>query len=283
MTDRGGPLGEAAADLKHVPGSTATDPERRAWLRAAFSVSSGFEIGEPVRFGGTSRSPMMIPILGPDGAVAATVRFDEEREASNPKDLRGALARDANLRGASITNAKVAGDAYYVLCDLARVVGRMDPLSEAGEWIDDYRRHAEEIEGHELGRRGAYHALDALRRFPYSKRAIHLHIAALERGEHRDHAPRPPLLIDAETGRAWTSVTHLGTFVRHDRDRPDGISDTALVGRVLEHGCERWALNVWDRPDRQRVERIKMVLVGFPELPEPPADDDPDGPDGEGV
>jgi hypothetical protein len=171
-----------------------------------------------------------------------------------------------------------------VLCDLARVVGRSDPRGEAGEWIDEYQRVGRPIEGYDLGRRLVFAALAALRGYPYSKRAINLHAAALERGQARvDEAPRPPLLIDGRTGRAWTSVTHLGTYVRHDRDFAGAINDGALVGRVLEHGCERRALNVWDRTDRKRRERINMVLIGFPALPEPPEQDDLDGLDESGT
>lgn len=258
-----------------VPGPGATDPERRAWLAALFNLENGFTVGEPTRFGGTSRSPMMIPILAPGGIVAATIRFEEEREIGNPRALRGALARDAGVRGATINSGKSAGDVYYVLCALAKTIGRLDPLIEAAEWIDEYQRDALPITGYELGRRGAFQALDALRTYPYSKRAINLYIAAVERGitTPGDAPPRPPLLIDETTGRAWTSAKHLGTFVRHDRDRAEPITDTALVGRVLEQGCERLELNVWDRSDRKRRERIKMVLIGFPEPPERPADD----------
>lgn len=263
-------------DLKAVPTSTSTDPERRAWLGALFSLADGFTIGEPVRYGATSSSPMTIPILGPGGDVASTVRFEAEREIGNPQALRGALARDANLRGATITSAKVAGDAYYVLCELAQIVGRADPRSEARAWIDDYQEAAEPIEGHELSRGRAFAAVDALRHFPYSKRAINLHLAAQERG-HMSVEPQPPLLIDNRTKRAWTSITHLGTYVRHGRDFAETISDTALAGRVLEHGCQRRALNVWDRSDRKRSKRISIVLIGFPAAPEPPEQDDLDG------
>jgi hypothetical protein len=262
-------------NLSEVPGAIATDPERRAWLHALFSIPSGFNIGEPVRFGGSSQTPLAIPILGPDGRIAATVRFERESEASSAKDLRHALARDANLRGATITSAKVAGDAYYVLCSLARVVGRGDPLGEASEWIDEYLRAAVALEGHELGRRGGFKALEALRAWPYSKRVIGLYLHAVERGQGNGlEPPRPPLLVDARTGRGWTSARHLGTFVRHDLDAIGAVRDGELVGRALEVGCERLDLSLWDRSDRRRSKRIGMVLVGFPEAIEPPVEDE---------
>jgi hypothetical protein len=74
---------------------------------------------------------MTVVIVPPGDGSASLVRFEEEREVGNPKALRGALARDASLRGATITNAKVAGDAYYVLIGaLATVVGHADPRAE---------------------------------------------------------------------------------------------------------------------------------------------------------
>jgi hypothetical protein len=146
---------------------------------------------------------------------------------------------------------------------------------QAGEGGRAHRPAAIPIEGFELTRRGAFAALDQLRGFPYSKRIINLHLSALERGVADPHdAPRPPLLIDGKTGRAWTSAKHLGTFVRHDLDRIEGISDPAIAGRVAEHGCERRPTRVWDRSDRKRRECIEMILIGLPEMPEPPAEDE---------
>ena len=162
-----------------------------------------------------------------------------------------------------------------MLCSLARVVGRGDPLGEASEWLDEYRRAAVVVEGHEIGRRVAFAAVAALRAWPYSKRTLGLYLAALERGHGEGlEPPVPPLLVDARTSREWTSARHLGTFVRHDLDAVGAVRDGELVGRALEVGCERLDLNVWDRSDRRRSKRIAMVLVGFPEPPEPPDEDE---------
>lgn len=262
-------------DLKLVPEASATDPQRRAWLEAVFALPQGFVIGDVVRYGGSSITPLSIPILGPDGSQAALVRFEEEREISKAATLRAVLARDGNLRGTTINSGKTAGDVYYVLCCLATVLGRPDPLAEADEWVQEYRRVAVPIEGFELTRRGAYAALDALRGFPYSKRAINLHLRAVERQQaDPDDAPRPPLLIDAKTGREWTSATHLGAFIRHDLERPESINDKAIAARVVENGGERWRLSVWDRSDSKREKRVKMVLIGLPQEAEAPAEDE---------
>jgi hypothetical protein len=262
-------------DLKLVPDASASDPQRRAWLEAVFALPDQLRIGEPVRYGGSSITPLSIPILGPDGTEAALVRFEEEREISKAANLRAVLARDANLRGTTINSGKTAGDVYYVLCSLAKVVGRPDPRAEAREWIQEYRRVAIPIEGFELTRRGAFAALDALRNFPYSKRAINLHLRAVERQQaDPNDAPRPPLLIDAKTGREWTSASHLGAFIRHDLERPESINDRAISGRVVENGGERRPMSVWDRSDRKRRECIGMVLIGLPEEAEAPAEDE---------
>jgi hypothetical protein len=273
----------ADIDLKDVPTSASTDPQRRAWLAEAFGAPDGYRIGEVVRYGATERTPMTVQVLPPGSGRPLLVRFEEERQARNHAALRGALSGSAaRLRGGALTNGKIAGDAYYVLCSLARVVGRLDPLTEAQEWIDDYRDAATRIEGHDLTRRGVFASLETLRDWPYSKLAIGLHRAAEERGQTGVAPPRPPLLID-EHGREWTSMRHLGTFIRHDIERAEAISDRALAGRVQEIGGQRRKLNVWDRTDRARQERIGMVLVGFPPAPEMPDEDDLDGLDEEGV
>ena len=61
--------------LSEVPIATSTYPQRRSCLCALFSVPAIFNVCEPVRFGANSQSPLAIPVLWPDGRVAATVRF----------------------------------------------------------------------------------------------------------------------------------------------------------------------------------------------------------------
>src|SRR3954453_17896247 len=87
-------------DLKLVPDRSASDPQRRAWLAAAFGLPDGFEIGDAVRHGSSLRTPLSIPILGPGGDIATVVRFEEEREVTDHKMLRSVLA-DAELHAAA--------------------------------------------------------------------------------------------------------------------------------------------------------------------------------------
>jgi hypothetical protein len=205
---------------------------------------------------------MTFEIVPPGDGKPKIVRLEEERDAAKNGTLRLALTRDAGLRAEPITNARVAGDAYYELCKLARVVGGSDPLDEAQEWVDGYRVEAERL-SLSLARRDLYATLDALRSYPYSKRQINLWISRVERGELAGDPPRPPLVID-DKGGEWTSITHLATYVRWGRDRPGVIRDDALAGRVVELGGERWRASAWDATTRQRRERIITVLVRLP-------------------
>jgi hypothetical protein len=143
------------------------------------------------------------------------------------------------LKAAPITSAKIAGDAFYVLCKLARVVGGHNPLDEAREWIDGYRHEADRIEV-SLARADLYQTLDTLRRYPYSKRHINLWLNAVERYGRADEPPAPPLALDRHKGGEWASITHLATYVRWGRDQPGTISSDALAGRVVELGGKRW-------------------------------------------
>lgn len=255
-----------------VPADTATDPARRKWLMWVFTVPTGWRIGEVVRYGAASRTPMTIEIIPPGDGKPRIVRFEEERDAAKHGTLRLALTRDAGLKAAAITSAKIAGDAYYVLCKLARVVGSSDPRDEAREWFDGYRQEAKR-EHLSLAKPDLHGTLDALRRYPYSKRQINLWIAAVERlrpGDRAPEPPRPPLVIDSKGGE-WTSITHLATYVRWGRDQAGTISNEALAGRVVELGGTRWKASAWDASTRQRQNRIITVLVRLPTV-----EDDPD-------
>lgn len=263
-----GPLEQGNGKLP-VPGDNATDPERRAWLRWAFTISDGWDIGEITRYGARSRTPMTVEIVPPGHGTPRLVRLEEEQEAAKHGSLRLALTRDAGLSGAAITNAKIAGDAYYVMCKLARVIGSSDPLDETREVIDGYREEATR-EKQSLAKPDLYRTLDWLRRFPYSKRQINLWLAALERGDGKNReAPRPPLLVDDQGGE-WTSITHLATYYRWGREQPGVIANDALAGRVVELGGVRWKASAWDSTTRERQRRIITVLVRLPGVDEDP-------------
>jgi hypothetical protein len=88
---RGAPLNDQHA----VPGDNATDPERSAWLRWAFTVTDGWDIGEVIRYGGADRTPMAIEIVPPGGGRVRILRLEEERDAGMHGALRRALTRDA--------------------------------------------------------------------------------------------------------------------------------------------------------------------------------------------
>ncbi len=249
------------------PGDGASDPHRRDWLVWAFSVPNGSRIGEVTRYGAADVTPMTIEIIPPGDGKARLVRFEEEREASKHATLRAALIRDGGLRAEQITNAKIAGDAYYLLCKLARVVGGADPRDEVREWLDGYREEAKRTE-RSLAKRDLYATLDALRCYPYSKRQINLWLSAMERlrpGERAPQPPAPPLFVvdkDAE----WTSITHLATYVRWGRDQPGTISNKALAGLVVELGGERQRMRAWNDSKRERQHQICTVLVRLPPL-----------------
>ena len=258
---------------KHgVPGDSATDPERREWLAWAFTLASGWRIGEVTRYGAADRTPMTVEIVPPGDGKPRVVRFEEERDAAKHSTLRLALTRDAGLKAGQITNAKVAGDAYYVLCKLARVVGSSDPRDEAREWIDGYRHEARR-ERLSLAKPDLHATLDALRRYPYSKRQINLWLNAVERYGEAGEPPRPPLIVD-DKGGEWTSITHLATYVRWGRDQAGTISNEALAGRVVELGGARWKASAWDDTTRQRQSRIVTVLVRLPTVEDDPDDDE---------
>jgi len=270
----------AAESTMTVPGDTATDPERREWLERAFSVPDGWRIGEVTRYGGGSHTPMTVELVPPGGGKPRVVRLEEEREAARQQTLRLALTRDAGLRGGPITNAKVAGDAYYVLCALAQLHGGGDPRDEALEWIDGYRQEAVQLPL-SLAKGHLYLTLDRLRRHPYSKRKINLWVAAVERDTMTaGEPPRPPLVIDPTPrpdGRPpgeWTSITHLATYVRWGREHGGVILPEALGGRVIELGGKRWKASAWDGTTRQRRRRISTVLVRLPGAEDAPDEDE---------
>jgi hypothetical protein len=251
-----------------VPGDNATNLERRAWLHWAFTVPDGGQVGEVTRYGATSRTPMTIAIVPPDSERPRVVRLEEERDAAKHGTLRLALTRDAGLKAAPITNAKIAGDAYYVLCKLATVVGGSDPRDETLEWLDGYRHEAKRLEV-SFAKPDLYATLDRIRGWPYSKRHINLWLNDVERYDTKDPAPQPPLGVDGKGGE-WTSITHLATYVRWGRDQPGAIANDALAGRVVELGGGRWKASAWDTTTRQRQTRINMVLVRLPAVDEDP-------------
>ena len=255
---------------RRFPGERATDEQRREWLGWLFSVPPGFTVGEVTRFGAADVTPMTIEIVPPNGDPPQVVRFEEEQAAAGHGALRRALTRDAGLRAEHVTSGKAAGDAYYLLCKLARVLGGGDPRDAAEEWISGYRLEAKR-ENYSL-RKGDLHAtLDALRSYPYSKRQINVWLNALDRGDFAEE-PKPPLIVD-EKGGEWTSITHLATYVRWGRDQPGVIGNKALAGLVVELGGKRWLARAWDTTTRQRQHEIRTVLVRLPDVPDPPPDD----------
>jgi hypothetical protein len=267
-----------------VPGDNATDPERREWLEWAFSVPDGHRIGEVTRYGGADHAPMTVEIVPPGNGKPRVARLEEEREAAKQGTLRLALTRDAGLRAAPITNAKLAGDAYYVLCALARVVGGSDPRAQTREWIDGYRQEAERLYL-SLAKGHLYATLDRLRRHPYSKRKINLWLAEVERNpDTAGDPPCPPLIVDQTPrldGRPpgeWTSITHLATHIRWGREHAGTISNDALAGRVVELGGKRWEAAAWNDTTRQRQHRIATVLVRLPSVEDDPHENE-DAPD----
>jgi hypothetical protein len=269
-------LGPGTNGKRPIPDDSATDPVRRAWLEWAFTVPTGWRVGEVVRYGAADCTPMTIEILPPGGGTPRIVRFEEERDAAKNGTLRLALTRDAGLSAAPVASVRTAGDAYYVLCKLARVVGGGDPRDETCEWIDGYRLDAERI-SLSFARRDLFATLNALRSYPYSKRQINVWMARVERGERAGDPPRPPLAVDKDDGE-WTSITHLATYVRWGRDQPGVIRNDALAGRVVELGGRRWEAKAWDDMTRQRQQRIITVLVRLPDVEKMP-DENEEQPD----
>ena len=259
------------------PGDNANDPQRRQWLEWAFSVSAGSHVGEITRYGADDVTPMTVEIIPPGNGKPQLVRFEEEHQAQKPASLRSALTRDAGLRAEHITSAKIAGDVYYVLCRLARVLGGGDPRDEVREWIDGYRDAATRISG-SLAKVELYMTLDMLRHFPYSKRHINLWLRAMERlraDERPPEQPRPPLLVD-EDGGEWTSISHLATFIRWDRDQGGTMNSRRLAGFVAELGGKRWKADAWDDTSRGRRRRIVAVMVRLPAVEDVSGDVDSD-------
>lgn len=257
--------GKGKVQKPEFPGDGASDPQRERWLEWAFSVPKGSRVGEVIRYGADDVTPMTVEVVPPGNGKPRIVRFEEERQAANHGTLRRALVRDGDLRAEHITSAKVAGDAYYLLCKLARVVGSNDPQDKVREWCDGYREDAER-HACSLAKGDLHETLDRLRRYPYSKRQINLWLAAQERGEFAQE-PRPPLFEDSKGGE-WTSITHLATYIRWGRDQPGVIDNTALSGLVVELGGEKWVAQGWDATTRQRQHKITTVLVRLPPVDE---------------
>ena len=251
------------------PGDSANDPQRRQWLEWAFSIPAGSHVGEITRYGADDVTPMTVEIVPPGSGKPQLVRFEEEQQAQKPATLRAALTRDAGLRAEHITSSKIAGDVYYVLCRLARILGGGDPRDEVREWIDGYRDAATRITA-SLAKTDLYMTLDMLRHFPYSKRHINLWLRAMERVHPSDpvpEQPRPPLLIDEDAGE-WTSISHLATFIRWDSDQGGTMNSRRLAGFVAELGGKRWKADAWDDTTQARRRRIVAVMVRLPAVSE---------------
>lgn len=262
-------MANTKAAKQPVPRPDASDPDWRNWLAWAASATDGHRIGDVIRYGATRHTPMTVEILPPGTGRPRTVRFQEERDACKHGTLREALIGDGGLLAEHITNAKIAGDFYYGLCRLARVVAGVGQLDEIRESVDGYREEADRIQ-QSFEKRDLFNTLDQLRCWPYSKREINLWMAAMERRQPTDPppappAPRPPLFSDGKGGE-WTSITHLATYIRWGRDQSGVIPNDALCSGVVELGGDRWKASAWDKSTRDRVRRITTVLVRLPSL-----------------
>jgi hypothetical protein len=250
----------ASADIKTVPAADSSADARRSWLTRAFTARG---IGPIARYGGVSSTPMTVEVIDLLG-VRRVVRFEHEDDAAKHGPLRAELIRQGAVRAGYITNAKIAGDAYFLMCSLAQVVGGVDPLDEVREYADGYRLEGRRLEGLSFAKGDLYTTLDTIRTYPYSKHLINVWLNALERGDYVGDPPQPPLVIDRDGGE-WTSITHFGCYVRWGRDQPGTIRNDALAGRVVELGGRRWLAKAWEGTTRARRRRIITVLVRFPD------------------
>jgi hypothetical protein len=270
MSGRGEPLGSAKPT---VPGAGATDPQRRAWLEWAASITEGSSVGDIVRYGGVAETPLTIEIKPPGGGRPKIVRFAEERDIVKHQALRGALIGQGGVQAAQITSGKIAGDFYYVLCGLARVVAPVRALDELQEWCDGCREDAHRL-SFEFDRPHLFRTLEAMRDFPYGKRDLDIYRGKVERRRPDDPMPtmpQPPLFIDPDGGE-WISVTYLGAYIRHGREHHGVITNKALAAGVVELGGRRWKADAWDKTTRSRLRRITTVLLRLPEPKNDPSD-----------
>jgi hypothetical protein len=255
------------ADIKVVPGASAPPDARRAWLTLAFAANG---VGEVVRWGGESVTAMTVEIFN-QLEERRVVRFEHEDDATRHGTLRAELIRQAGVRAEHITNAKIAGDVYFLLCSLARIEGPLDPLSEVREWMAGYRLDAAR-EPFSLAKPDLYRTLDRIRNYPYDRKLLALWQRDLERrGEMaRDARPKPPLFVERTNEGEWTSISHFACYVRWDLDIGVPISSKTLAGRVVEVGGDRRRTVAWDATTRTRQHRIEAVLIRFPDEREEP-------------
>jgi hypothetical protein len=269
------PAEPAKADKLPVPGPGSTNPKRRQWLQWAASITEG-KIGDVVRYGGVIETPLTIEIKPPGGGEPTIVRFPEERDIVKHQVLRTALIGQGGVQAERITNGKIAGDFYYVLCSLADIVAPVRALDEMQEWCDGCREEATRLD-FDFSRAHLFNTLGAMRDFPYSRRDLDIYRGRKERcgpGDVVPAKPKPPLFIDPDGGE-WISVTHLGTYVRHGREHHGVINNKALAAGVVELGGRRWKADAWDKTTRGRVKRTTTVLL---RLPKPKSDpSDPEG------
>jgi hypothetical protein len=239
-------------NIKAVPAAKASADDRRAWLAFAFTAGG---VGEVIRYGGVSCTPMTVEVID-QLRTRRIVRFDHERDAERHGTLRAELIRQGMVRAEHVTNGKVAGDAYFLMCSLGRVLGGVDPHDEVSEWISGYRLEARRIEL-SFAKGDLYRALDTIRRYPYSKRQINLWLDAVDGHGNAGEPPRPPLVttVGAASGhRSHISrATCDGGATRPERSRTRSSREwssswAGSVGRRTRGTTRRATASTRSRP-----------------------------------
>jgi hypothetical protein len=260
---------------KTVAPVRGTHDEMRAWMAAAIGAQT---IGDATRFGGDMQAPASLALTDIDGNPR-TIYFETERDIGNHKTLGGELVCQGNVPAFDLNNAKNARDFYFLFCRIAVIRSPMKPLDQFRGRVDAYRNDAIRTEGWDFGT-GKYALLRSLQACPYSKRALSIWKTRCEQINYESTQPpkpQPPLhVVDNHDGTQdeWTTIGHLGTYVRHHDDEQSlRASDKSLAGSIIALGGQRRPMQAWAEAHSGRVNKIDLILIRLPRL-----DEDPDYP-----
>lgn len=242
---------------KEVPGHDADLHQVRDYLNAAAQLPPGYAIAAAERLGQYGTDPMTVTISTPGRTRDWKVRFRNQRDASKPGALRGALSEATRgLSRMKYPSPAQASDFYGVLLMLANVIEESTPADETVEWLAGYVEHGDVIRGTLRSSERRYDVLAGIRDRPQFDRT------AAQRYLRDDLEPgkRWTVLVDDEHEEQWIRVGEFTAYVRHIIG-VGRVGQHTLDALVHEAGGDRL---VWEENRRGRGFRhlvVQMYLV----------------------
>lgn len=248
---------------KELPGHDADLHQIRDYLNAAAQLPAGYAIVAAERTGQYGSDPMTVTIATPGRTCDWTVRFRNQRDASKPGALRGALGEASHgLARMKYPTPAQASDFYTVLLQLASVASESTVADETIAWLVQYVEKGDPVHA-SLASEGRYDTLQALRnRSEFDRVAAQRYLR-----EDLEPGKRWTILVDDADEQQWVRAGEFATFVRHILG-VQRLAQHALDALVHEAGGERIAFEEDRR--RQGFGHPKLVLYRVPSVPAVP-------------